>query len=406
MKVKNVDIITSPDNADRVRLVGDVVYDAPNLKPEQYWFEVDKKYKDDISITGNPWLVCLIPLAVTLGEPIELCCPVDKVLFKNVQELMKIWKSWYSHLHIVPIEAELLDVSELVNGKKVVAFFSGGVDSFFTILRPENNNIENLITVHGFDVPIENVNAFIRMEKSLDKVAREIGSNLVSVTTNLRKTSLEKAGWGQLYFGSTLASVGLFLEPMYKKVLIASGGEGFALSAWGSHPLTDPLYSTSRMEVVHDSLAITRMQKLEFISNFKIAQNHLRVCWQGRSYENCCACPKCYRTMAALSVLGVLDKFPSFRTNTFDISKASRIYLHKPDKPFFEQIMKVAEENNIKDILLAIQKSYTYSDRLDTFLPIVRQFDNWLRKFFRKKRFLWRLAELSLEKKLLRNSIA
>lgn len=64
MQVKNIDVITSPDNINRLRLVAEVIYDTKGFNPELYWFEVDKKYKDFISTSGNPWLTCLLPLAV------------------------------------------------------------------------------------------------------------------------------------------------------------------------------------------------------------------------------------------------------------------------------------------------------------------------------------------------------
>ena len=45
MEVKRVDIVRSPNNLGRVRLVGEVCYDNQSMRPELYWFEVEKKYE-------------------------------------------------------------------------------------------------------------------------------------------------------------------------------------------------------------------------------------------------------------------------------------------------------------------------------------------------------------------------
>jgi len=407
MKVKNIDIITSPDDSNRLRLVAEVIYDNKEFKPELYWFEVDKKYKDYINTSGNPWLVCLIPLAVTIGEPLQLYNPIDAKLLENIKKLMQIWKGWYPNLHIIPIEAPVINFAGKREHKKTAVFFSGGVDSFFTVLRHNNIDsksdihIDDLICIWGLDIPLANPDAFSRMQKSLGKVAGKIGVELMPIVTNIRENRLESSGWGRLYFGSALASAALVLENRYDRVLIASGGEGFALPSWGSHPITDPLYSTEKVQVIYDSLEYTRLGKIRFIGNFRVAQKYLRVCWQGRSDKNCCACPKCYRTMTTLSALGMLDKFITFRADLFDTVKASRIYIRGLDKIFFKEILSIAIKNNKRDIVKAIKRSFRYSRILNYSLPVAKK----LRSYLKTKRFFWRWASL-LEDILLKNSIS
>src|SRR6185436_6108277 len=102
--------------------------------PEEYWFDVPGEYASSLSESGNPWLACLIPLAVTLGEPLRLALPVDRTLFDNVQELQQVWKCWHPHLHVVPVVADLAAPSRQEPPTRAAAFFSGGVDSFFTVL--------------------------------------------------------------------------------------------------------------------------------------------------------------------------------------------------------------------------------------------------------------------------------
>jgi hypothetical protein len=135
MELASVRIAKSPYGRGRVRLVGDVIYDDRRAKPEQYWFDVPEAYGDSLSVSGNPWLACLLPLAVTRGEPLRLCRPIDPVLSQNAARLMQIWVGWYPRLRIVPIEAEVKPVQAGTGPSETAAFFSGGVDSFFTVLR-------------------------------------------------------------------------------------------------------------------------------------------------------------------------------------------------------------------------------------------------------------------------------
>ena len=135
MQLKHANVLKSRCSEDRVRLSGEVAYDDRAIRPELYWFDVPEKYAEYLSTSGNPWLACLLPLAATLGEPLRISLPVDRVLFENVQELMRIWKYWYPHLHVVPMEAEAVDIEQHELPTRTAAFFSGGIDSFFTILH-------------------------------------------------------------------------------------------------------------------------------------------------------------------------------------------------------------------------------------------------------------------------------
>ena len=75
----------------RARLLGEVVYDDRPGEPEEYWFEVPEQWAGSLSLSGNPWLACLLPLAVTLGEPLRLCVPVDPELRAGVARVMQTW---------------------------------------------------------------------------------------------------------------------------------------------------------------------------------------------------------------------------------------------------------------------------------------------------------------------------
>ncbi len=200
MRLRQVDIVVSPNAPRRVRLEAEVSY--LHGAPEVYWLEVDREFEGVLSRSGNPWLACLLPLAMTIGEPLELSLPVDPVLYEGAQDVMSIWKVWYPHLRVVPIEADTLDETAQQHENKAAVFFSGGVDSFFTVLRHQGDRphtaiqLDDLILVHGLaDIPLANGQAFERACGSLVKAADELGKRLVPVSTNLRETRWNEADW-------------------------------------------------------------------------------------------------------------------------------------------------------------------------------------------------------------------
>src|SRR5262249_28976707 len=121
--------------AGRVRLSAQVRYDDAKLPAETYWFDVPERYAGGLSATGNAWLVCLAPLAATLGGPLRISLPVDRLLARNVGELLSIWTGWYPELRTVPLELEVSDRELEGTLGRTGAFFSGGIDSFYTVLR-------------------------------------------------------------------------------------------------------------------------------------------------------------------------------------------------------------------------------------------------------------------------------
>lgn len=352
--------VRTEEVSGRLRVTGTVVYDDRPGEIDEYWFEFPAELADSISDSGNPWLVCLAPVAATLGESLRLALPVDRALAVNVSEVMAIWKHWYPRLRVAPIVAP--SETPLPTGRRKTAmFFSGGVDSFFTLLHnepPQNGGLpaDDLIMIHGFDILLESEDAFTRHRRRLERVASETGKMLVPVSMNLRRTRLRDLPMAALWHGCALASVALLLEKRYERVLIAASNDIPNLGPWGSHPLTDPLLSTSSTAVVHDGAAFSRRDKLSFLTGFDVALRSLRVCSQDTS-ENCGACEKCYRNMIILDLLGALGRSATFPEKTLDLEKVSRIFVRGWRLSFYRDLQAFAVSRVRKDVASAIGRS-------------------------------------------------
>jgi hypothetical protein len=389
MELTAVRVSTSPRDGRRVRLQGDVLYDdRPGAAPETYWFDVPEEHAGSLSQTGNPWLACLLPLAVRLGQPLRLCLPVDRLLYRNTRELMAMWSIWYPDVRPVEVVADCLTDPPPARGERSAAFFSTGVDSFFTTLRsadPGAIPIDDLISVWGFDMPYDQAGAVAKRGQRLASIARELGKTLVDVATNLRSTRLRQTSWGYLLHGGALASVGLALEGRYGTLLVAGPYDYGHVVPWGTHPQTDGLLSTSGTEVLHDGATYDRFEKVEYIARFEIALKNLHVCYRQTSDVNCGACEKCLRTMSMLEVLGKLEACGTFPRNASVSERLSRVYVaNARGESHYRRIRREALARGRGDIARAARVTLRRSPRIRRLMTI----PDWLDT----RKGLWRAA--------------
>ncbi len=261
---------------------------------------------------GNLLTVALLLPAMKAGEPLEVPTPVSPRLFQSLKRIQTIHRAWDATLSPVEVYATLRRDAP-TPGTEVGLFFSSGVDSFYSLIKntldhPLNEDIiTHLIVVHGVDIHVGEwkSDVFARMHANTNRIAEQLGKRVISAATNLK----DLIGWGGLGHGAALASIGLALEGMCKKVYIAAEDTYTTLAPGPIHPLLDPLWSTEACEFVHDGLEASRLDKIRFIAQSQVAMDHLRVCWASERPEfNCGQCSKCLRTMLGLHIAGALNK--------------------------------------------------------------------------------------------------
>jgi len=353
------------------------------------WFEVVDELGAYLSDTANPWLVVMLPIALETGGDIESDLPADPLLVENLYGLANILRSWYPDLQ--PVRFKTKPAVAKVSPAYTASFFSGGIDAWFTALRYSEvpgitpvGHVDEFLTVWGFDIDITDPGEFALMKAPLVPGAKALGKPLVEVATNLRENrTFWKTRWGPLCHGAGLGVVGLILEKRYKKVIAGSTLPFQNLQPWGSHPLTDTLLSTSRLDYVHDGAAFTRFEKTKLIAKSDLALKHLRVCNSHQVSSNCSMCEKCYRSMAALELLGAFDKCESF-PRAMSLASLSKVYIGSESvRGYFQEIREVAREYGRSDIASAVDRSFLRSSWRRAILQSTRWFEN--------RPFLWRL---------------
>jgi hypothetical protein len=251
--------------------------------------------------TTSQWSVPLrLTRAVAEGETAELGS-VSPLLAGNLETIRDIFSAWISG-HRAALNFELSsDAAAPAPG--VSLFFSCGVDCFYSLLM-HRNEIDNLVLIHGFDVPLADTKTFALVENQARETARLFGKRLIVVRANLYWEQPSVPGGWYMYFGATLAAVAHALAPNHGKMYIASSDSYADLRPCGSHPLLDPLWSTEAVQIVHDT-GQTRLEKLRSLAQCPEALARLRVCWENLADYNCGLCEKCIRTMLGLRAIGI-----------------------------------------------------------------------------------------------------
>jgi hypothetical protein len=322
---------------------GDKIAAAINVGQASYdlWFRVSE---GPITAGAEPILAQALFPAMRLGVPLHCAEPVSARLLGALPQIQEILHCFDRGLSAVPVVAPTLAPGPVGGSRGVGAFFSAGVDSFYTLLK-HIDEIDTLVFIHGFDLPLDAQGARQNVSRAVHAVAAELGKSLIEVETNLRLLTDVYGDW-MVTHGTALASVALCLSPRLRQIYVPASDAYDALFPRGSHPLLDPLWSTETIEVVHDGCELTRIEKVARIAGSETVRRWLRVCWEYQHEEyNCGVCSKCLRTMVELRATGALDKFRTF-TRPLDLTEVAKMALEDPwIRDFAVQDLRELEEH-------------------------------------------------------------
>jgi hypothetical protein len=285
---------------------------SASVGDQRLWFRVPRDWPARLS--GDPFVIAALLPAMRLGIPLQLDdeLPVSPALLDNLQRIQEVFRLWGPALRqpfrIVPVHA--VSAAPGHRASSAVSFFSGGIDGFYTMLHARQR-ITHGVFSRGIDMQLANPVWDEAYTRNAAWLANR-GVPLVPIATNARFVGHAFGiPWGT-YFGAGLAAMGHVLGA--GTVVVAAGHTWRELWPDGSHPLTDPLWSSDTTTVVHHGREAKRWQKLAAIAAVPGVLDVLRVCWQDRGY-NCGECEKCLRTMVLLRILGLESRaFPPLAT--------------------------------------------------------------------------------------------
>lgn len=315
------------------------------------WYEFPSDMEKISVRPANAFLTAFLPVAMRVGGNIEIEGEISGNLFRSMSIYQDIMAKWYPELHRVKIVPEkICDDLMLPDSRKVISCFTGGVDAFYTLIKHQEE-IDDLLYVWGFDLPLTEEDFYCKVKKHMSVVAERFNKNIVFVKTNLGFEVTNKyASWGDYCYGPAIASVILLMSTTYKLCLMPSCNDYSVLVPRGSHALVNHLWGCDSVEFVYDGAEASRIEKVAYIADNEVVQQHLRVCYSSNDEYNCCECEKCIRTMASLDALNKLDKVKTF-SKPLIIEKIGDIELsNASEEKMAEASLKVAEKNGKEDL--------------------------------------------------------
>jgi hypothetical protein len=376
------------ERVDTVRASATVIWEDCDRGTQDVYFEMGRQFADSLSINPHAFLVASILPAMRHGErrvaiDAEIC-PELKLGLGTAMSLLQFW--YGDSLQPVTIEAKPAFGSLDRQKPGRAAFcFTGGVDSLATLrvnrlhfAEQHPGYFRDGLLIFGLEV--DRLDSFQCVMDVLSVLAQDAAVTMIPMYTNVRDLDEDWSFWSDEFEAAVLASVAHALHRRLSSAAIGSSFDYPYLHPHGSHPLLDPNYSSSDVQIRHDGVALSRLAKTRLLADWDVALKSLRVCNRSEDYRpgiiNCGRCEKCLRTLAALLIVGKLDKAEAFacREVTPELI-AANVELSKTNYPFWAELVVPLEEKGRHDLARAVKNVVARYQRKGSLVRSIRRFD-------------------------------
>lgn len=288
-----------PIGAATERILGDAIEVSAELDGQRLWYRFPAHFHRQLR--GDAFLAAGLLPAMRVNRPIHVdsTLPVSPDLLTRLDRLQDIFRLWFPWATRIPIVVDR--ESPAPDGSAVAALFSGGVDSSYTLAQGRTT-IDHLLFVDRVDTGKQPDRAtYDHVLPSMRRRADAFGATLVECSTNAKEFGHRyEIDWHDM-MGGTFSGLAMLLG--LRELRFPSSATWADLVPSGTHPVTDPIWGTEALTVVHHGANRKRIEKLATVLREPMLREHLRVCMQG-GLENCGSCEKCLRTMAGLRAAG------------------------------------------------------------------------------------------------------
>lgn len=327
-----------------------------------YYFEVEENYGKYLCFErSDAFVVGLLYFSMVHGFNIICEAPLSERLYYQLTNtyIPNMSRQDPELFKEITITAQL-DSKPIMNIGGVGASVSGGVDSFYTILRNYNKktkeyNITHLLLTDCFNIYHEEAETRKRFEDmcvSAKKISDELGLDFISIYTN------ENIFWYPHFvdlYCMRYCSLPYALQKLFAVYNYSTSYQykDFTFKAENrdaSHYdfFTVHLISNENITFYSSGGEASRADKAEYIANNKVVQKYLQVCNLHHTV-NCCVCDKCIRTQLDLYACKKIQKFDAvFDLNEFEKNKnrsLQNVIVRGSD--FDKEILLKLRKNNI-----------------------------------------------------------
>ncbi|MBQ3213404.1 MAG: hypothetical protein IJB10_00075 [Clostridia bacterium] len=380
-------------NNEKAKLLAEIqIFNNNTETKKTIYYEVEKKYKDFLTTeVSDSFLVALFLYAMEHKTDIECKGKISEHLYYQLTNFLMpaICKNIKKYNHI-NIKCETTNIE--FNGKFNATGVSGGVDSFYTILKNlehDKNSDLRLTHLTFFNAGASGSyggerarNLFERRSKKFREIAEELKCDFVTVDSNINEFLMQDHESTHTF--RTL-SIPLALQKGFKIYYFSSTVEyaDFKFMEFDSSfydLLILPNLSTQNIKFVLVGAEGTRQDKIDYISKHKITYKHLNVCLlpADKTVANCNQCLKCKRTMLNIYLAGKMDEY----------SKAFDFELFKKNKrKYIRWAIYNKKAIDMGEIYIALKnkKEIKLSDR------IIVMFEKFI---YGLKKIYWKLGKL------------
>ena len=114
---------------------------------------------------------------------------VSQKFITALSTIQDIYVMWDPSLYRTEITNVVPTARTRSTERRVGTFFSGGVDSFYTFLKHQDE-ITDLIFVHGLDIRLTDTRLREKSSKKIREIASSFGKKIVEIETNIREKFL------------------------------------------------------------------------------------------------------------------------------------------------------------------------------------------------------------------------
>lgn len=291
---------------------------------QELWYSIPAAYEDWFAADRcDGFVVGLLLQAMKMGEDIEVEGPLSSRLWHSLDTFyIPMMAGAFPQLQLIKIRPSSL-INQREEGKAVATGFSGGIDSFASIVqhlvreRDANYRINQFlfhnVGSHGNTSPEASRRLFFQRFEKVKPFTDEVSLDILPVDSNLG----EVLPIDFVTMHAPLnASVPLVLQKNIQRYYYASA---YKYADCGVHGIEDIAYfdpfsfhllSTEGLDCVSTGCQMSRVEKTRLVADYELSHRYLNVCvdpaFEGR---NCSVCFKCRRTILTLELLRKTQHF-------------------------------------------------------------------------------------------------
>lgn len=331
-----------------------VYFKGKYLTFKNTYYNTDLLLNDDI----EGYINLFIPHLILSGDVLITSCHVDETYMKNLKQVILYYEKCLHKKFKLNIYAPI--IHKKYEAKKSICTFTGGIDSFYTLLSKEST-IDSILYCINYDIYKNQTELLKQQIEVINTVSESLGKKVIICETNnrmilqnLKSYNCNNTGdrWGVYLHGICIFNHAYNLSNYYSEFYFPSTlSMNNEWKLWGSDHNLDKHYSSLHLHIsTHGN--IDRFQKTQFLclhKKNKLVFDNLKVCWINSNKKfNCSKCDKCIRTIISI---GAVDEKNLTKLKTFIINKSfdelKKNYFSKNDHNFVTK----SHKNSIKHYL-------------------------------------------------------